>query len=318
MTQIKKKEEITLLCLNFNVFDITVQFGCTVTPVMATTLGSPGLLMTFPDLQTGLYHVRQVFQALPRASLRANCLTGREVRRVGDTVAWYEDLMFVHGWSAMIQDIQFLRDYIFLKKGRDYYHIRPELQPIVCALGLAVRHDYEESCEIIIREGRLDHDGTVYNYDLHREFLYSGVSLMPGVEVDWDQIFFTMLRVEHAQIDDGGTLILTLVYGSLQRVRALLRAGASKSTKIPRSFPQVLCTPYHRFPVDFEDTPLSFAVRNKLERISPQKFQELEGFALSLRDRCLIAIRRSLGSLTRERAKRLELPTGVENDLLFR
>ena len=286
------------------------------TPVMATTPESPGLLTTFPDLPTGLRYVRQVFQALPCAALRANPLTSGELRRVENTIAWYENLMFVHGWSAMTQDILLLRYYIFLKRRVDIFD--HYLRPIVSVLGLAVRHDYEESCEIIIRQGLIV--GTVYNFALHRVFLYNRLGPMPGVEVDWDQIFFTMLRVEHARIDDGGTLILTLVYGSLQRVRALLHAGASKSTKIlcTGRFPRTMRARHHLFTVHLNDTPLSFAVRNKLEDTFPEKFRELNEFELTLEDRCRIAIRRSLGRLTRERASRLGLPNRVQNKILFR
>ena len=289
------------------------------TPVMATTPESPGLLTTFPDLPTGLRYVRQVFEALPCTAIRVNPLTSGELRRVENTIDWYENLMFVHGWSAMTQDILLLRYYIFLKRREDIFTDQ-YLRPIVSVLGLAVRHDYEESSEVIIREGLIV--GRVYNFDLHRTFLYNGLRPMPGVEVDWDQIFFTMLRVEHARIDDGGTLILTLVYGSLQRVRALLHAGASKSTRILQlcwiRFPEAMRARHHRFTVHFNDTPLSFAVRNNLEGIFPEKFRELNEFELTLQDRCLIAIRRSLRRLTRARASRLGLPNRVQNDILFR
>ena len=279
------------------------------------------LALDHPDVQK----VRQVFLRLPWAALRSyQPITASDYDQIKRALDWYEELVISCGWAVLLQDEASLRYYLCFKRKLYSDFGEKVTWPVVLFLYLAIRHGYDESCEVILREGRREVTHEISHTTLHQEFLYHGLAPKlvdpEGLGINSDHLFSAILRFGYTDVDDGDTLILTIMHGSVQRVRALLRAGASKSKpvschSVPYSRNVKLKTETRKFDVEKEDTPLKFATRNR--EFFPENYQELQRFELTLEDMCLIFVRRRLGKLTKEKARQLQLPQTLEKDLLF-
>ena len=258
---------------------------------------------------------RQVFLSLPANALMGRALTQYEVVQAVNAVDWYERVVFSWGWFALLEDTWSLRAYLWLREKMVYYTQDASMRSVIMALRLAFKLGYEESFEVILREGRRRAAYGTSHATLHIDFLYTPPSL-GWLGIDWDHLFCTILRFGHAEVDDGDTLCATIVCGSEKRLHALLRAGASKF-RASHSGPYGLQTEYGWgvFSEKQDHTPLSLAKGYK--DIMPEKYRRILGFELTLYDRCLIFVRRQLGSLTKEKFMQLELPQTVKADLLF-
>ena len=273
--------------------------------------------------------------ASPSASSMNHCLASLRslhIRRAAQAQRLQICFEFLdqHGVPGMLDDAYMLGEFISLT----LYLLSAEKPSIVVdLLSLAAQRRQDTGLQVILRErGTLSmliflnvFDWRVLAFWPQFSLLRKEARLQSAPDSAKDQIFPMMLRVYHAELNTKarGCLHIVFALGSKSNLLELLCAGADKWAPFPGRTSVTVPDPDDESNIDV-GTNVEIApgqstmdvARKYKDQLDDSKFRLLSTFELTLQDMCLIAVRKHVGLLSRERISALPLPGNMQRKLL--